>query len=283
MRIARLIALVYLGSLIVLYSLQTRLIFPGQATQGQPFAEVRPRPGTELVRLQTPGGEPIVALVGPALTPEGRPHPHAADRPTLIYFYGNAMCLSYAEPEFDRFRRLGLNVVIPEYIGYGMSGGSPSERGCLATADAVYDDLTTTRGVDPSRIVAGGWSLGGGVAVDLAARKPIGGLIIFCTFTSAVDMARRLLPMMPVSLLLRHRFDSLRKIPRVRCPILIGHGRRDGNVPFSMGQRLAAAAKAPVSTLWIDEADHNDFFDVAGRRIDQAIARYIAERFPSGR
>jgi fermentation-respiration switch protein FrsA (DUF1100 family) len=283
MRIARLIALVYLGTSLVLYSFQTRIIFPGQATQGQPFAEVRPRPGTELVRLKTQRDEPIVALYGPALTTEGRPHPHAADRPTLIYFYGNAMCLNDSEPEFDRFRRLGLNVIIPEYLGYGMSGGSPSERGCLATADAVYDYLTTARGVDPARIVAAGWSLGGGVAVDLAARKPVGGLIIFCTFTSAVDMAHRLLPMVPVSLLLRHRFDSLRKIPRVRCPILIGHGRRDGIVPFDMGQRLAASAKAPVTTLWVDQAEHNDFYAVAGRGIDQAVTRFVAEHFPAGR
>src|SRR5262249_51205161 len=109
MRIARLAAVIYLGFLTVLYSLQTRLIFPGQETQGQAFAEVRPRPGTELIRLKTHRGESIVALYGPALTPGGQPHPQAADRPTLIYFYGNAMCLSYARSEFDQFRRLGLN------------------------------------------------------------------------------------------------------------------------------------------------------------------------------
>src|SRR5262249_38921007 len=134
---------VYLGSLLVLYSLQTRIIFPGWETQGQPYAEIHPRPGTDLIRLKTETGEPIVALFGPALTPAGWPHPRAADRPTLIYFYGNAMCLKAAAIEFDQFRRLGLNVVIPEYLGYGMSGGSPSERGCRATADAVYDYLVT--------------------------------------------------------------------------------------------------------------------------------------------
>ncbi|HZW32455.1 MAG TPA: alpha/beta hydrolase [Isosphaeraceae bacterium] len=275
MRVARLPAVVYLGFLGVLYSLQTRIIFPGQETQGQPFAEVRPRPGTELIRLQTHRGESIVALYGPALTPSGQPHPQAADRPTLIYFYGNAMCLSYARSEFDQFRRLGLNVLIPEYVGFGMSSGSASEKGCQATADAAYDELVSHRGVKPARIVAGGWSLGGAVAVDLAARKPVGGLIIFSTFTSAVDMARRLLPMMPVSLLLRHRFETLHKIGRVECPVLVGHGRLDRIVPFAMGQRLAAAAKGPVTTLWIDQADHNDFYEIGGRRIDDAVTRFI--------
>jgi fermentation-respiration switch protein FrsA (DUF1100 family) len=277
MRIARILTIVYLGYAAMLFSLQTRMIFPGHETQGQPYAEVRPRPGTELVRLKTRQGESIVALFGPALTADGRPDPQAARRPTLLFFYGNGMCLSYSRDEFERFRRLGLNVLIPEYVGYGMSGGSPSERGCQATADAAYEYLVATRGVKPDELVIGGWSLGGAVAVDLASRRPAAGLIMFSSFTGGVEMGRRIAPFLPVSLLLRHRFDNLGKIRSVTCPILIGHGRRDSIVPFDMGKRLAAAAKAPVTTLWIDEADHNDFLDVAGRRLDRAITRFVDE------
>ncbi len=209
------------------------------------------------------------------MTADGRPDPLAADRPTLLYFYGNGMCLKYAESEFEQFRRLGLNVMIPEFAGYGMSGGKPSERGCQATADAAYEHLVRTRGIKSSRIIAGGWSLGGAVALDLASRKQIAGLIMFSSFTSGVDMAHRLVPFLPASVLLRHRFDNIGKIKHVACPILIGHGRRDRLVPFEMGERLAAAARPPVTTLWIDEADHNDFYDVAGRRVDQAIVRFV--------
>jgi uncharacterized protein len=277
MRIARLLTLLYLGYAAMLFSLQTRMIFPGHETQGQAYAEVKPRPGTELVRLKTRQGESIVALFGPALTADGRPDPQAARRPTLLFFYGNGMCLSYSRDEFERFRRLGLNVLIPEYVGYGMSGGSPSERGCQATADAAYEYLVATRGVKPDELVIGGWSLGGAVAVDLASRRPAAGLIMFSSFTGGVEMGRRIAPFLPVSLLLRHRFDNLGKIRSVTCPILIGHGRRDSIVPFDMGKRLAAAAKAPVTTLWIDEADHNDFLDVAGRRLDRAITRFVDE------
>jgi hypothetical protein len=282
MRIARIPAVVYLGYAAMLFSIQTRIIFPGHETQDQPYAEFRPRPGTELVQLETRQGESIVALYGPALTADGRPDPEAASRPTLLFFYGNGMCLSYSRDEFERFRRLGLNVLIPEYVGYGMSGGSPSERGCQATADAAYEYLVTTRSVKPDELVIGGWSLGGAVAVDLASRRPAAGLIMFSSFTSGVDMARRIAPFLPVSLLLRHRFDNIGKIRRVTCPILIGHGRRDSLVPFDMGKRLAAAAKAPVTTLWIDEADHNDFLDVAGLRLDQSIVQFINE-LPHGR
>ncbi len=280
MRIARIVAPVYLGLLLLFTSLQTRIIFPGQDTQGQDYAQVEPRPGTELVRLEGPRGEPIVAMFGPAVTRDGRRLPSAASRPTLIYFYGNAMCMNDARAHFEQFRRLGLNVIIVNYLGYGMSGGSASEKGCQATADAVYDYLVSTRGIEPTRIVAAGWSLGGAVAVNLASRKLVAGLIVFSSFTSGVDMGRRLMPVFPVSLLLRHRFDSLHKIARVECPILIGHGRRDRIVPFDMGQRLAAAAKGPVTTLWIDEADHNDFYTVGEERIDDAMTEFIERIFP---
>jgi fermentation-respiration switch protein FrsA (DUF1100 family) len=275
MRLARLVVIVYLGVLIVLYALQTRLIFPGASTQGQPFAEVRPRPGTELVRLTTQRGVPVVALFGSALATDGGPDPAAAARPTMLYFYGNAMCLNYAMPEFDRFRRLGLNVLFAEFAGYGASGGTPSEEGCQDTALAAYDYLVSTRNVDRQRVISAGWSLGGAVAIDLASRRQVGGLIAFSSFTSAVDLARRVVPWVPVSLLLRHRFESAQKIAGIRCRILIGHGRADSIVPFSMGEALAATAGGPVTTLWIDDAEHNDFYEIGGRQIDDAIVSFV--------
>jgi uncharacterized protein len=278
-RIVRDALLVYLGLITLFYSFQTRVIFPGASTQRQPFAQVRPRDGTELVTLKTQQGESVVALSGPATTADGRPDPAAAKRPTMIYFYGNAMCVAYAAQDVDRFRRLGLNVLVPDYVGYGMSSGSPSETGCQATADAVYDYLVSTRAVDPKTILSVGWSLGGAVAIDLASRRPVGGLIVFSTFTRGVEMGRKMLPFVPVSLVLRHRFDSVDKIAQVRCPTLIGHGRRDSLIPFHMGEKLASTAGGPVTTLWIDAADHNDFFAVGGRRIDKAIATFITDHF----
>ncbi len=277
MRIVRLGLLSYLGVVTVLFSLQVRLIFPGASTQGQSFAEVRPRPGTELVNLTTRRGERVVALYGPALGPDGLADPQAAHRPTLIYFYGNGMCLNDTTDDLEKFRRLGLNVIIPDYVGYGMSGGSPSEKGCQSTADAVYDYLVTTRGARPERILSAGWSLGGAVAIDLASRHQVGGLIAFSSFTSMVEMSHRILPFVPARLLLRHRFDSLKKIQHITCPILIGHGRLDRTVPFDMGQELAAKAKGPVTSLWIDRAEHNDFIDAGGKQLEEAIAKFARE------
>jgi uncharacterized protein len=271
-RLLRLAFLICVGFLAVVYWFQARLILPGANTQGQPEAQVHPRSNAELLHLETKNGEHIVALFGSALTADGKPDPDAATRPTMLFFYGNAMCLNYATPLFDRFRRLGLNVIIPDYVGYGMSSGSPSEQGCQATADAVYDYAVTTRGVAPRRVVAAGWSVGGAVATDLAARKPVGGLIAFSAFTSTNDMARTFVPITLPRWYFVHRFESLSKIPTITCPILLGHGRLDSLVPFPMLARLAAAAKSPVTTIVIDRADHNDFFDVGGQQIDDAIA-----------
>jgi len=269
------LSLVAAGYIAVLYTFQANVIFPGSATQGRPEAEVHAGRGEELVRLTTPGGDRVVALYGPALQADGRPHPDPASRPALVYFYGNAMCLAYSAPELDRFRRLGLNVLIPDYLGYGMSGGKPSEVGCRETAEACYQSLKS-RGFRPDRIFAGGWSLGGAVAIDLASIQPVAGLFAFSTFTSVREMSRAVVPIPLPGVLFRHKFDSLSKLPKLTCPILLGHGRADPLVPFSMFERMAAATKAPLSKLIVDRAEHNDFFDVGGRRIDEAIKKLVA-------
>ena len=275
---SRLLILVLVGFLAMVYLLQDRLIFPGSATQGSPQAGVHPRSGAELVQLSTSRGERVAALYGPALLPDGRPHPDALSRPALVYFYGNAMCLAYAELEFDRFRRLGLNVLIPDYLGYGLSGGKASEIGCRETAETAYQALVS-RGFPPSQIIAGGWSLGGAVAIDLASRRQVGGLIAFSTFTSTHDMALNICPMPLPRWFFAHKFESQNKIAAITCPILLGHGRQDSLVPFPMFERLAASAKGPLSTLVLDNAEHNDFFDVGGKRIDEAIRRF-ADNLP---
>ena len=82
-------------------------------------------------------GRAIVALFGKALQRDGQPMADAGHRPTIIYFYGNGACMAYSTDVFDHVRRLGANVIVPDFEGYGMSGGKPSEAGCYAAADAA--------------------------------------------------------------------------------------------------------------------------------------------------
>jgi hypothetical protein len=267
-----------------LYFGQSGMILRGRETQGRPCAVTEPPPGAELLRLPTACGRRVAALFGPALSPDGDPLPDAPARPTLLFFYGNGMYLNETVPLFQHLRRIGANVLVPEYLGYGLSDRPASEKGCYATADAAYEHLLGRADVDPALIVAGGVSLGGAVAIDLASRRRrVAGCIALVTFTSIPDVARHLHPDVPIWRLIRLKFDSLAKMPSVDCPLLLGHSTADALVPAWMADRLAAAARGPVTRLVIEGANHHAaemlevggdvIFGAAGRFMDQLLAR----------
>src|SRR5258708_6984325 len=116
-RLLKITAFVYLGLAIVLYFLQTWMIFPGASTQGKTEARVKPDADQQLVALTTSTGDRTFLLFSPALNADGSPRADAAHRPTLLYFYGNAMTISSSDEDLYKFRRLGVNVAIPEFVG----------------------------------------------------------------------------------------------------------------------------------------------------------------------
>jgi hypothetical protein len=163
-----------------------------------------------------------------------------------------------------------VTVLALEYPGYGLSTGTPSEPGAYAGADAALAHLAE-RGYPPGRVVLHGRSLGGAVAVDLAARHAVAGAILESTFTSAFQV------MLPFGGLPGDRFTSLEKIPRVRCPALLIHGTRDEVVPFAHGQRLFDALPAELRRAWwVEDAGHNDLLWVAGERYWDEIGAFLA-------
>jgi hypothetical protein len=271
----RLLVLAYLALVVIIAFMQTRLIFPGVSMRGTPESHVDVPPGCELTPLRTRDGDQVYVLFGKALTPQGQPRPDAASWPTLIYFYGNATMLAYSLDEFQQFRRLGANVAVAEYAGYGMSSGTPSEKSFYATADAVYDYVIARKDIDPRQIISTGWSIGGGVAIDLAHRRPVAGVARFSAFTSMTAMARHVIPFLPVSLLLRHKFDNQAKIGDLTVPIFLAHGTQGEIIPFWMNARLAAAAKAPVTVVPVEGAGHNDIFDVGASELMQKFSQFI--------
>ncbi|HUO10327.1 MAG TPA: alpha/beta hydrolase [Phycisphaerae bacterium] len=273
-RIGRKVLWIYLVVALVLTLLQKKLIFIGAETQGTSESQVSPPAGSELVRLRTAEGTGITGLFGKAT--EGA---DAATAPTVIWFYGNAMCMNDALQEFKLFRRLGANVMLVDYAGYGMSGGNASEQGCYAAAEAGYRYLLSREDIDRRKIVAAGWSLGGAVAIDLAARHAeeghICGVMTFCTFTSMVEMGQHHYPIFPVRLMLTERFESEGKMAKIHVPVLMGHGCRDSIVPFGMCERLAKACGGRVRRFRCDEADHDDFFDVAAADVEREVGEFL--------
>lgn len=249
------IALVYCGILVVLMLLENKLVYrpclASEDWQETPSSEI------EDITLTSADGTSIHAWYCPAPESDG----------AVLYLHGNAGNLSHRGHSIVKVRDvLNQSVLIIDYPGYGKSGGSPSESGCYAAADAAYQWLTEEKKIEPRKILLFGASLGGGVAVDLGSRKEHRALILVKTFTSAPDVGASFYPWLPVRWVMRNRFDSLGKIKKVQAPVFIAHGPPDQVVPFALGKRLFDAANEPKQFLVLEGQDHNaplhrDFFE----------------------
>jgi fermentation-respiration switch protein FrsA (DUF1100 family) len=182
----------------------------------------------------------------------------------LLWFHGNAENIGMGLDHLRVLSRLGINILELDYRGYGKSEGSPDEAGVYRDAEAAYQYLAEVRRFEAQNIFIYGHSLGGAVAVELASRRPCGGLIVESSFTSVPEMARHIYRV-PLAVYIPHsRFDSLAKIARVKAPALIIHGTGDRVVPYSMGRRLYEAANEPKTFFPVDGAGHDDPYEVGG-------------------
>jgi uncharacterized protein len=283
-RVLRSILLMYVLVGIAMFAFQTKLIFPGAAYQGTPDVQVEAGAEEELVRLKTVDGTEVVGLFCRAeklVRPGTLAGELAPPLPTVLFFYGNAMCVADATFVGDKFRTLGYHVMLVDYEGYGMSGGSPSEAGCYNAAEAAYRHVLTRADVDKKRIVMAGWSLGSAVAVEMAHRHRSEGticaLLTFSAFTSMVDEALYHYPYLPVSLVLRHRFMSGDKIKEITVPYFAGHGRHDSIIPAKFLPALVKAygGKAEDATTYESASDHNDFFDDESGELMKKVGEFL--------
>ena len=225
----------YLVFVFVAAFLSDRMIFYPQPSSYRDDARI--------TKLKTAAGKTISAAY--------LPDPHAEF--TILYSHGNAEDIGDLAPLLDELHDAGFAVMSYDYEGYGTSEGTPSERATYQDIDAAYAFLTQQQHVPPARIIVFGRSVGNGPAIDLASRQPVGGLIVQSGFTSAFRVLTRV-PLLPFD-----KFRNLDKIKRVKCPVLVMHGKRDAVIPFYMGERLFAAAPGPKWAVWAPTAGHNDF------------------------
>jgi fermentation-respiration switch protein FrsA (DUF1100 family) len=183
--------------------------------------------------------------------------PSENPRAVVLYLHGNGGNITYTWPDLRLIsERLYATVFAFDYRGYGRSAGTPSERGLAMDARAARRWLAERTNVSEQEIVLYGRSLGGGVAVDLAANDGAKALILESTFTSLPAVANDALPLWP-GLLMFNRYNSLAKIASYHGPLWIAHGDQDELVPFSHGQELFAAANEPKQFVRIPGGDHN--------------------------
>ncbi len=185
--------------------------------------------------------------------------PGQGGQAAVLFCHGNAGNLSDWTPVTQALMNiLGQPILIFDYPGYGRSEGKPSEASCYAAADAAYDWLVQTKRFVPERITLFGDSLGGGVATDLAVRRPHHALVLVKTFTSIPDMARKGVVTSASASLVHYQFDNLAKIGRCASPIFLAHGDRDRLIPLSQGQKLYESARQPKQFFLLKGCDHND-------------------------
>jgi uncharacterized protein len=247
------VAALYFGQRVLLYLPWPMRISPAAA--GLPEAEE--------VALTTSDGERVIAW-------HVSPRP---DRPVVIYFHGNAETIAN---RVDRHRALiatGAGLLAISYRGYMGSTGRPTEQGLLHDAEAAYAFAASHHPTE--QIVLWGHSLGSGVAVALAATRPVAKLILEAPFTSTADVAQRMFPLVPVRRLMHDQFRSDQRIAAVTASILILHGARDIVVPIALGERLYQLAREPKRFVRYPQGGHDDLDDY-GAGIE--ARRFISER-----
>jgi pimeloyl-ACP methyl ester carboxylesterase len=227
---------------------QEKLIFFPQAASGTSHLPA----ATERLELVARDGTRLAGFVVP-----GDPRP----APALLYFGGNAEEISWslADGRWPRAWTLaGVN-----YRGYGTSEGRPGERELKDDGVAAFDALAARADVDPRRIVVVGRSLGTGVAVHVAAARPVAGAILVSPFDSLVAIGRTHYPWLPVDWLLRHRFDSGARAGGIDVPLLAIVGAADGIIPPTRSRALFDAWSGPKTWVEIPGAGHNDLGSTA--------------------
>ncbi|MDH3589069.1 MAG: alpha/beta fold hydrolase [Gammaproteobacteria bacterium] len=256
--------LLYAGLALYIWLFQSRFIyFPNEPTRqlqatpldtGLDFVDVRfdASDGVSLHGWFVPGG----------------------NGPVILFFHGNAGNISHRLDSIRLFNRLGADVFIIDYRGYGRSDGTADEDGTYRDARAAWDYLTTERGIDRSRIVVFGRSLGGAVAAWLATDVSPRALILESTFSSVRDMARAAFPFLPTSLA-RIRYDTESRMASIACPILLMHSRDDEIIPYQMGEKLyaAAAGNAILKTL---QGGHNDAHLRTGDHYVETLRNFLS-------
>jgi len=241
----------YLAACVYAYMVADQLLFP--------VPPAGYRDGEGVVKLESRLGDSISALYLPV---EG------AER-LLLYSHGNAEDLGDLRPLLEVFQENGVAALSYDYPGYGTSTGKPTEAGVYAAADAAFQYATGELGFAPEQVVLFGRSLGGGPSTWLAARHPVGGLVLDGAFSSAFRVMTR------IRLLPWDKFDNLRRFARINCPVLLIHGTADQVVPFALALQNWEAVRGPKAQLWVEGADHNNLFDLAGSAYWETVLPFV--------
>lgn len=178
----------------------------------------------------------------------------------ILYFHGNAGNLGDRAHRFDAFSKNGFGVLAITYSGYSGSEGKPSEATLIKDGEAAFKFLLD-KGYMPQDIVLFGESLGAAVAVQLANKFDFYALVLESPFASVVGVAQKTYWFVPVKLMLKDKFESVKFAPKISSPVLVFHGTADLVVAYSEGRKLFEAIKSPKKFITVEGAGHLSFAD----------------------
>jgi len=203
--------------------------------------------------------------------------PHENAKFTFLAFHGNAANITNRAPAYEFLRDTPANVFALEYRGYGRSEGRPSEAALYRDADAAYQYLVNTRGIDPQTVISFGQSLGSAVAAHLAAYRQVGAVVLEAPFPSASRVAHQLFWFLPgLGLLLHGQLDTQARLQQITAPILIVHCSQDPVIPFHFGQAVYNAARPPKDFLQINAYCHEESSLVAPNQYRPALQKLLS-------
>lgn len=219
--------------------------------------------------------------------------PAGEDAPALLYLHGARWNLTGQMFRIEQLHEFGFSVLAIDYRGFGKSdseGDVPSEASVYEDAAVAWRRFTELA-PDPTPRFIYGHSLGGAIAIDLAAhlseeaektnkKAAANGLVVESSFTTLADMAREVTwSWVPVQLLLTQTFDSIDKIKQVRMPVLIAHGADDRFVPLRFSERLYEAAPEPKKLLLVQGGTHNNSLRIGSGEYKAALHEFFGLNF----
>ncbi len=233
-KMALIALLLYVCWCVLLLFTQHWLIFP-EYVLAPPGPEEKYDDSTVVLSREIDGGH-VIAWFVPA---PGADAAHPA--PLVVYIHGAGNIIDTQGHRIEGYRRLGCSVLLPEYRGYGRSGGTPSEAAIVDDVLHFYDEVIQRPDVDRTRVVVHGRSMGGAIAATLVERRGAGSLILGSSFTNLPEVASDLLWIPRVVVHASFHLDDI--LARLDVPTLIFHGTEDAIVPHEHGDRLLAIAK----------------------------------------
>ena len=255
--------IVYLALVAALYLAQRKMIFYPDRERPNP-ADYRVSESA-MRQTETEDGLTLEGWYWP---------PVRADLPVIVWFHGNAGHYAHRTLMIVPYLEQGYGVLLAEYRGYANNPGSPSEEGFYKDARGWMDFLSR-EGIGPHQVVLYGESIGSGVAVQMALEHPEArGLVLQAPYTSLPDIARKTYFFIPVDLLMKDKFENLKKIPQIKIPLLVMNGTDDKVVPPAHGKKLYEAANEPKKIITLEDYGHND---LPIEDIAEAVMSFLSE------